>query len=152
MPGVSLGSTISLNYFRCTTDTEPYVYVQTYNDIKKLTEPVLRLAKQDPVFYLLIGHIIRPSAYPLPWILDDFPHVGYYEHDNLPEHMDADFLLVQEAKVAEIEPKLRDAYYTDWLTIRAFQEPSKKLYLNAKIFKDFFPGRTPDLVGHALHP
>src|SRR5437667_8814505 len=29
----SLGSTIWLNYFRCTTDTEPYVYVQTYNDI-----------------------------------------------------------------------------------------------------------------------
>ncbi|MGH9881962.1 MAG: flippase activity-associated protein Agl23, partial [Pyrinomonadaceae bacterium] len=27
---ISLGSTIWLNYFRCTTDTEPYVYVQTY--------------------------------------------------------------------------------------------------------------------------
>ena len=27
-----------LNYFRCSTDTEPYVYVQTYNDIFRLDE------------------------------------------------------------------------------------------------------------------
>ena len=44
----SLASTIWLNYFRCTTDTEPYVYVQTYNDIYKLTDPLLRLAKHNP--------------------------------------------------------------------------------------------------------
>src|SRR6202011_4446246 len=54
----SLGSMISLNYFRCTTDTEPYVYVQTYNDIFKLTRPLLELAKRDPVNYHLIGHMI----------------------------------------------------------------------------------------------
>src|SRR4051794_11775988 len=40
----SLGWTIWLNYFRCTTDTEPYVYVQTYNDVFRLTRPVLALA------------------------------------------------------------------------------------------------------------
>src|SRR5207237_9181277 len=75
---VSLGSTIWLNYFRCTTDTEPYVYVQTYNDIYKLTGPLLELAKKDPTYYQLIGHIIRTSASTLPWILADFPTVRYY--------------------------------------------------------------------------
>src|SRR5206468_1702415 len=58
----SLGSSIWLNYFRCTTDTEPYVYVQTYNDIYKLTRPVLELADRDPVFYQMTGHIIRTSS------------------------------------------------------------------------------------------
>src|SRR5438874_1573166 len=29
----SLGSCIWLNYFRCTTETQPYVYVQSYNDV-----------------------------------------------------------------------------------------------------------------------
>src|SRR5207244_1603896 len=62
----SLGSTIWLNYFRCTTDTEPYVYVQTYNDIYKLTDPLLTLARRNSVFKQLTGHIIRASAYPLP--------------------------------------------------------------------------------------
>lgn len=142
----SLGSTISLNYFRCTTETEPYVYVQTYNDVYKLTEPVRRLARQDPLFYMMVGHIIRPSSYPLPWILGDFPHVGYYEHDNMPAQIDADFLLVQEEKVNEVEAKLRDSYYTDWMTIRSYQDPSK-LYLKAKVFKNFFPNRPPDFLG-----
>jgi uncharacterized protein (TIGR03663 family) len=143
---VSLGQTIWLNYFRCTTDTEPYVYVQTYNDIYKLTRPLLKLARRNPIYYQLIGHIIRPSAYPLPWILGDFPHVGYYEHENLPAKLDADFLLVEEDRVADVESKLRDSYYTAPLRIRAYQDTSK-LYLSARIFKDFFQGHPPDFNG-----
>jgi hypothetical protein len=142
----SLASTIWLNYFRCTTDTEPYVYVQTYNDIFKLTKPLLQLAKRDPANYHLIGHLIRSSTYPLPWILGDFTHIGYYEHGNLPKDLDAAFLLVQEDKIKEVESKLRNAYYTEPLRIRNYQDTSK-LYLSAEIFKEFFPGRSPDFVG-----
>src|SRR6266478_1825302 len=142
----SLGSTIWLNYFRCTTDTEPYVYVQTYNDIFKLTRPLLHLAKRDARCYQLTGHMIRTSAYPLPWILGDFPHIGYYEHENLPTKVDADFLLVQEDRIKDVEAKLSGTYYTEPLTIRAYQDTSK-LYLSAKIFKDFFPSRSPDFRG-----
>ena len=143
---VSLGSTIWLNYFRCTTDTEPYVYVQTYNDIYKLTGPLLELAKKDPRNYQLTGNMIRTSTYPLPWILGDFPHIGYYEHENLPATLDADFLLVQEDRIKDVEAKLRGTYYTEPLRIRAYQDTSK-LYLSAKVFKDFFPERLPDFRG-----
>jgi hypothetical protein len=143
---ISLGLSIRLNYFRCTTDTEPYVYVQTYNDIFKLTEPLLRLAKRDPANYHLTGHIIRSSVYPLPWILGDFTHIGYYEHGNMPQPLDAAFLLVQEDKIKQVESKLHNAYYTEPLRIRNYQEPSK-LYLSVEIFKEFFPGRSPDFVG-----
>ena len=143
---ISIGSGIWLNYFHCTTDTEPYVYVQTYNDIFKLTRPLLQLAKRNPTYYQLTGHMIRTSAYPFPWILGDFPHIGYYEHGNLPEQCDADFLLVQEDRIQEVESKLRNAYYTQPLRIRAYQDTSK-LYLSAKVFKEFFPGRSPDFIG-----
>jgi uncharacterized protein (TIGR03663 family) len=142
----SLGSTIWLNYFRCTTDTEPYVYVQTYNDIYKLTKPLLKLAKRNPIYYQLTGHMIRTSVYPLPWILGDFPHIGYYEHGNLPAQFDADFLLVQEDRIKEVESKLHNTYYTEPLRIRAYQDTSK-LYLSAKVFKEFFPRRSPDFIG-----
>ena len=143
---ISLGSAVWLNYFHCTTDTEPYVYVQTYNDIFKLTKPLLQLARQNPAYHQLTGHLIRSSVYPLPWILGDFPNVGYYEHGNLPQNLDADFLLVQEDKIKEAESKLRNTYYTEPLTIRNYQDPSK-LYLSAKVFKKFFPNRSPDFVG-----
>jgi hypothetical protein len=143
---ISLGLSIRLNYFRCTTDTEPYVYVQTYNDIWKLTKPLLKLARRDATKYQLVGHIIRTSAYPLPWILGDFSRIGYYEKDALPTPMDADFLLVQDDKIAAVEGKLENAYYTAPLTIRSYQDTSK-LYLSAKVFKDFFPGQTPEFSG-----
>jgi uncharacterized protein (TIGR03663 family) len=142
----SLGSAVWLNYFHYTTEGEPYVYVQTFNDINKLTKPLLTLAHRDPRAYYLTGHIIRGSAYPLPWILGDFVNIGYYEHENLPQSLDAPFLLVQEDKIKQIEAKLREAYYTDTLRIRAYQDNSK-LYLNAKVFKNFFPGREPDFRG-----
>jgi hypothetical protein len=144
----SFAHTIVLNYFRCSTDTQPYVYVQTYNDIYKLTTPVLDLARSDPKYYHLTGHIIRPSPYPLPWILDDFPRVGYYEHENLPPAVDADFLLVEQEKIGEVETGLHDTYYTMPLTIRPYQDTSK-LYLRAAVFKHLFGGRPPDFVGTA---
>jgi uncharacterized protein (TIGR03663 family) len=137
---------IWLNFFRCTTDTEPYVYVQTYNDIFKLTRPVLELARRNPVYYQVVGHMIRTSSYPLPWIFGDFTHIGYYEKENLPTSMDADFLLVQEDRIKEVEEKLQKSYYTEPLTLRSYQDTSK-VYFEAKRFKDFFPNREPDFTG-----
>jgi len=142
----SLAFAIWLNYFRCTTDTEPYVYVQTYNDIDKLTRPLLKLAKRDPRAYQLTGHLVRTSTYPLPWILGDFTKVGYYEHDNLPDKLDADFLVVQQDKIESVEKQLHGSYYTQPFTIRPYQDPSR-LYLSAKVFQEFFPGRVPDFSG-----
>jgi uncharacterized protein (TIGR03663 family) len=125
---------------------EPYVYVQTYNDIYKLTTPLLELAHRNPRFYHLVGHIIRPSPYPLPWILGDFPQVGYYEHDNNPAKLDADFLLVEDSKIDQVEKQLHDSYFTERLTIRPYQDTSK-LYLRASLFQELFPGRLPNLIG-----
>ena len=163
---VSLAFSISLNYFRCSTFNEyswkserglfgnavdfftwePYVYVQTYNDVWKLTKPLLRLAKSNPIYYQLVGHLIRTSTYPLPWMLGDFTKVGYYEHNNMPDKLDGDFLLVQEDKIAEVESKLHETYYTQLMTIRPYQDYSK-LYFNAKVFSKIFPGRVPEFTG-----
>ena len=60
--------------------------------------------------------------------------------------IDADFLVVQEDKIATVEAKLQGAYYTMPFTIRPYQDTSK-LYLSAKVFHEFFPGRVPDFQG-----
>jgi uncharacterized protein (TIGR03663 family) len=152
---VSLGRSISLNYFRCSSPDERYAYVQTYNDIFKLTKPLLTLAKRDPSNYHLTGHLIRSSVYPLPWMLGDFDRVGYYEGGNMPANLDGDFLLVQQDKeqdkVKDVESKLKGTYYTETLTIRNYQEPSKAFF-RATVFKDLFPGKVPDFIGTAPKP
>src|SRR5947207_2944513 len=143
---ISLASSVWLNYFRCSSPDEPYAYVQTYNDMFKLTSPLLKLAKRDPAYYHLTGHLIRPSVYPLPWVLGDFDRVGYYEGGNMPANVDGDFLLVQQDKIKDVESKLKGAYYTEMMTLRNYQEPSK-IFFSAKVFKEFFPGKAPDFVG-----
>src|SRR5437016_8374142 len=148
---ISLGSSIWLNYFRCSSPHEPYAYGHTYNDIFKLSKPLLSLAKRDPVYYHLTGHLIRSSVYPLPWVLGDFDRVGYYEGGNMPANLDGDFLLVQEDKIKDVESKLKGAYYTEMMTLRNFQEPSK-IFFSAKVIKEFFPGKAPDFVGNAQPP
>jgi len=148
---LSFAMAISLNYFHYTVDSEPYVYVQTYKDVFKLTKPLLTLAKRDPTNYQLTGHLIRGSTYPFPWMLGDFIRVGYYENGNLPSDLDADFLLVQQDKIAEVEGKLRGAYYTEPLRIRPYQDTSK-LYLSAKVFERFFKGQVPQIAGKAPKP
>jgi hypothetical protein len=107
---------------------------------------LLALARQDPTNYQLTGHLIRGSTYPFPWILGDFTKVGYYENGNMPDKVDGDFLIVQQDKIEDVERKLHDTYYTEPLTIRPYQDTSK-LYLRAKVFQSFYPGRTPEFIG-----
>jgi hypothetical protein len=80
--------------------------------------------------------------------LGDFPQVGYYEHDNNPAKFDADFLLVEESKVDQVEKQLHDSYFTERLTIRPYQDTSK-LYLRASVFQELSPGRLPNFIGQA---
>ena len=148
---MSLGFTIYLNYFDCTTDSEPYVYVQTYNDIFRLTKPVMALAKSNPTYYGMVGHLIRTSTYPFPWLLGDFPNVGYYEQNNSPAKMDGDFLLVQQDRIAEVEKQLHESYFTEPLRIRPYQDTSR-LYLNARTFGRLYRGDQPDFVGKPAAP
>jgi hypothetical protein len=49
-------------------------------------------------------------------------------------------------KIKTVESKLHDSYYTVPVTIRPYQDPSKA-YFSAKIFRTFFPGRSPDFTG-----
>ncbi len=69
----------------------------------------------------------------------------------MPANIDGDFLLVQEDKIKDVESKLKNAYYTEMMTLRNFQEPSK-IFFSAKVFKEFFPGKAPDFVGNAQSP
>ena len=66
----------------------------------------------------------------------------------MPANVDGDFLLVQEDKIKDVESKLKGTYYTEMMTLRNYQDPSK-IFFSAKVFKEFFPGKVPDFVGTA---
>lgn len=143
---VSLGYTIWLNFFHYVDEREPYVYVQTFKDVDKLMTPLRKMVASDPGNYHMSGEIIVTSYHPLPWLLGDFTDVGYYDSGKTPETADADFLLVEQSRVEEMEKLLKNDYFTEPLQLRASQEPSK-LYLDAKKFGRLYPGRRPDFSG-----
>jgi hypothetical protein len=136
---------IALNYFHYTDEKEPYVYVQTFKQVYDLMNPLDELVARNPANHRLTGHIMMESYHPLPWLLGDFPNVGYYDEDTNPPKTDADFLMVDESRVDAVESKLHQKYFTETFRLRDAEDESK-LYLNAKTFQSVFPGRTPDFV------
>lgn len=141
----NLCDAIVLNFVHFTDPTEPYVYVQTFDDVNKLMNPLNKLVALNPGNYQLAGHIVMDSYHPIPWLLGDFPNIGYYEDDNTPQAMDADFLLVEDTRIDEIETGLRDQYFTDSVKLRDAEDTSR-LYLSVRKFRVLFPGRKPDFV------
>jgi uncharacterized protein (TIGR03663 family) len=145
MLAANLCDSLSLNFQHYTDEKEPYVYVQTYTDINELMDPVNALVARNPANYHLTGHILVDSYHPLPWLLGDFENVGYYENDNSPTEMDADFLLVDDTRIDDVEAALKNDYFTAPLHLRDAQDPLK-LYLSTRKFSSLFPGRKPDFV------
>ncbi len=142
--GVSAAVGIRLNYFRPTDPKEKYVYVQTMNDLFKLTAPLEKLVAQDPAAYHLRGHLLLSDYHPLPWVLGDFTGaIIYPSRDSRPPTMDASFLVVEEERIAEVEKELTQPYFVDTFQLRDGLVPGK-LYLDAEKFAPFFPGRTPE--------
>lgn len=139
----SLWTAVELNFLRFTDEEEPYVYVQTFEDVDKLVAPLKQLAALDPANFHLTGHIMVSSYHPLPWLLGDFTGIGYYEASRSPSPVDADFLLVEESRVEAVERALQGEYFSEPCQLRASQEPSQ-LYLNADRFREVFPGREPE--------
>lgn len=110
---LATGSTVQalrLNFRHFCDPREPYVYVQTMPGIAVLTDPVLGLAAKDPLRRTMKGEIMLDSYYPLPWILGEFHHVGYYGKENTPGKLDGDFITALRSREKEIESRITGPY------------------------------------------
>jgi hypothetical protein len=148
----SLFVSVRLNFFHFADDKEPYVYVQTFTDIDKLTGPLFKLVAEDPVNYKMTGHILLESYHPLPWVLGDFSSIGYYDDKLWPDKMDADFLIVDTDRIEKTEAALTQEYFTEDFKLRNSMDAAK-LYFNCKKFDALFPGRKPGFTpNQPQHP
>lgn len=130
-----------LNFRDFDLETEPYVYVQTYRDITRLTEPVLAAAERDPRNYFLQGQVLLESYYPLPWVWGDFPHVGYFGSHPWPETLRGDFIVADSSKRDAVVQRLEGDYVEIGFRFRDAQEPAVAFFR-----RDSFP----DVVGTAV--
>ena len=146
---ISASFALDLNFIRPTDENfhqRPgenlgYVYVQSFDDVWTVTNYLLDEAKADPSFKSRDGVILCDSTYPLPWLLGDFEHIGYYSGTNAPASPDGyrvDFLLVTDKRVEEVESRLNDTYYKQPIHLRPALE-GLQLYLRASRFAHLMP-------------
>lgn len=134
----------TLNFVRFADEDEPYVYVQTTNDINKLLDPLRWQLARDPMTLFNPGHILQPENHPMLWLFGDRPAVSFDDQNGDPEVMDADWLLVDESITERVEERLTKHYFRTPVQIRGMSEFHSVLYLNEAAFGDFFPGREPE--------
>jgi uncharacterized protein (TIGR03663 family) len=134
-----------VNFVRFDNPKEPYVYVQTFRDLERFTNPIMALAERDPeVAQKLHGVVLLPSYFPIPWLLGDFVNIGYYnKDDHWPADPDADFIAVEVDSADELEAKLKDRYFTVNFRLRDGMGDCRG-YFRYKTFKDVFLDEQPD--------
>lgn len=115
----SLPASLDLNFRRFTDETHPYVYVQTYRDMDRFTEPLLEKARRDPRFFHASGKFFLESYYPLPWILGDFTAIGYYGETEIPETMHPAFALCSKKQAPRVEKALEGDYWRREFRLRS---------------------------------
>lgn len=137
-----------LNFFHYDDEDEQYVYVQTKRDVNELLNPLHTLVALDKSNYHLHGVILLESegdGHPLPWLLADFTHIeSLYERSPARETMDADFLFIQDPFVADVEDRLRHAYFRQKIKLRGASTLNGELYFEATKFAFLFPDRKPE--------
>jgi uncharacterized protein (TIGR03663 family) len=134
-----------LNLVRYDNPKERYVYVQTVREYHTFVDPVLEKGAKDPSSKTeLSGLVLLSSYFPIPWVLGDFPNIGYYtKNDSWPEKLDADFIAVESDKAAELEKRLKDQYFAANFHLRDGMDECRA-YFRYKTFRDIFPGRQPE--------
>lgn len=145
--GYATWRTVDVNFRKFDDDREPYVYVQTFRDISKLLDPINRLVRREPGRIDLRGEFNLPSYYPLPWIFEEFPNIGYPKVDDIgvfKEPVDLDFIVVEKTHVADLEAKLQGHYYRVPFRLRSGMGPCVA-YFKAPLFGPEFENRRPDL-------
>ncbi|MBS0658562.1 MAG: glycosyltransferase family 39 protein [Verrucomicrobia bacterium] len=141
-----------LSYVDPADKDEEYAYVQTYHELANFTEPILELARRDPRKLQLRGYIVGDSSHPIPWILGEFPRVGYYRAKmSLPKEP-PDFVLVTEKRLAEIEGRLDEPYFKERVMVHPAY-PTAFAFFRVAEFGAVMEGRTPEFIpGRPVEP
>lgn len=146
----SIGASLRLNFFRYDDESEPYVYVQTFREIRTLTDPLLGMAKRDPRLQHVRGLLLLEDAFPLPWMLGDFTQLAYVPPQDLPAGaLTHDFVVVEKKDAARIERALDGAYFKREFRLRGSHDDCM-VYFREKIYGAWFGEQNPP--GAAAEP
>ncbi len=122
-----LAIAVRSSFVRPADKREALAYVHTSSDYAQWMALIDRGAARVGKSRLRIA-VAHDVAWPLPWALKPFPRTRWSVRG------DEDVMIVARSRAADIEPKLRDAYYRRSYRVRASAEPAF-LYLRRSLYR-----------------
>ena len=113
--------------------------------MNKLLQPLKWAVARDPGVRYRAAHVIQQDKFPLLWLLGDWPHITWGDHDDAPEPLDAEWLLVDASARDRVESGLKQSYFRERVHLRGMAPDDSFLYLRATTFGDYFAGRAPEV-------
>jgi hypothetical protein len=143
--GFALDKTIRLNFKEFTNPKEPYVYVQSTEQMKVVIDQIsTRVAKRPEDLNMKLLVLVK-DTWPLPWVFSMYPRLGFGQVEgNDPEG--ADVILIDGTKRGILEARLSGHYFREPFQIRDSYEPGFA-YLDYEKFKDIVPTGTEVFEG-----
>lgn len=134
--GQSVITNVGLNFVRYADPSEPYVYVQTKNDLKAIEDIIGKKIRYSPDSQNMRVQINLRDSWPLPWLFSRFPNAGFGDSGKaFTERADIIF-----AEVTHEDRDVEGLYWRRMINLRDAREP---IYVYLK--KTFFQGE--DLPG-----
>jgi len=144
--GWTIFASVRLNFLRYASDDEMYCYVQSYEGVRTACAPLLEKARRDPRFPHEPGAVVLKSYYPIPWMLGDFTRVAYYDPENIPDRLDAAFVIGRQEDMARIEERLSGEYFRRKFDLRSGVVDCV-VYYRAEDFAELLEGRAERMTG-----
>lgn len=136
---------VRLNFFLFDNPREPYVYVQTSREIRTLTDPLLVMAKREPIYHHISGLLLLDSSYPLPWIFGDFTRLGYLAASGQPAgRLDYDLVVAEQKDTAKVESALEGPYFKRHFRLRDGMGDCTA-YFRESMFGSYFIGEKANI-------
>ena len=128
---VSLVICLRLNFVRYTESDEPYVYVQSKQDLNALVDALNARAEQHPEDWNMLIQVLVKDPWPLPYVLSPFTRVEYLGAIEMPTAQNLrgpasvtkplgspDVVILDAAEADKFEKVRTQAYYRQTFQLR----------------------------------
>jgi len=141
LAGLGAQKSVELNFFRYADNREPYVHVQTREELMPIIEKIKRAAEKDPNLKHMPIHVIMKAYWPISWLLLDFTRDDYYT-ENLPLKADAAVIFCDAERRRRLEMRLEKSYWVIMFQLNPSQKETA-VYFDRDIFREEFGTDTP---------
>jgi uncharacterized protein (TIGR03663 family) len=147
---IDIRRSYELNFKHFTDENEPYVYVQTFQDIMTINQKVRNILRRNLSIRSKPFNILLESSWPIPWLFGDLSQ-GNFAGRPIPPNPDAMFILADGSLRDELEKRLKHTYFKQSFRLRSAQSESIA-YFDAELFKEEFSVDATLFKPHAIEP